>query len=287
MKLQERDHVAHQDHGGARHRRAPPAAGRPHQAEARRAARRWTSASRCCRRCSARRSCMRLLDKSNLQLDMTKLGFEQSQLDVTSRRRSTSPTAWCSSPAPPARARRPRSTRRSPSSTRSTTNISTAEDPVEFNLAGINQVQMHEDIGLNFAAALRALPAPGPRHHHGRRDPRLRDGRDRASRPRSPATWCSRRCTPTTRPSTVTRLLNMGIEPFLVTASVNLHPGPAPRAPRLRRAARSRRRGERGGARSTPACRPSRSRSRSRCTGARLPRPATTPATRAASRSTR
>ena len=45
------------------------------------------------------------------------------------------------------------------------------------------------------------VPAPGPGHHHGRRDPRLRDRRDRASRPRSPATWCSRRCTPTTRPS--------------------------------------------------------------------------------------
>ena len=55
----------------------------------------------------------------------------------------------------------------------------TAEDPVEFNLAGINQVQVHEDIGLNFAAALRSLPAPGPEHHPGRRDPRLRDGGDR------------------------------------------------------------------------------------------------------------
>ena len=57
-------------------------------------------------------------------------------------------------------------------------NISTAEDPVEFNFAGINQVQMHDDIGLNFARAAR-LPPPGPGHHHGRRDPRLRDRRDR------------------------------------------------------------------------------------------------------------
>ena len=81
--------------------------------------------------------------------------------------------------ARPARARRRRSTRRSPSSTRSTRNISTAEDPVEYNLHGINQVQMHEDIGLNFADRAARVPAAGPGHHHGRRDPRLRDGRDR------------------------------------------------------------------------------------------------------------
>jgi type IV pilus assembly protein PilB len=77
-------------------------------------------------------------------------------------------------------------------------NISTAEDPVEFNLAGINQVQMHEDIGLNFAAALRSFL---------RQDPdiimvgEIRDFEtaEIASRPRSRATWCCRRCTPTTR----------------------------------------------------------------------------------------
>ena len=82
---------------------------------------------------------------------------------------------------------------------KSTENISTAEDPVEFNLAGINQVQMHEDIGLNFAAALRSFL---------RQDPNIilvgeiRTSRPRKSpsRPRSRATWCCRRCTPTTRP---------------------------------------------------------------------------------------
>ena len=59
-------------------------------------------------------------------------------------------------------ARPPRSTRRSRSSTRPSTNISTAEDPVEYNLHGINQVQMHEDIGLNFAAALRSFLRQDP-----------------------------------------------------------------------------------------------------------------------------
>ena len=50
------------------------------------------------------------------------------------------------------------------------TNIMTAEDPVEFNLMGVNQVQVRENIGLNFAAALAQLPAPGPEHHPRRRN---------------------------------------------------------------------------------------------------------------------
>jgi type IV pilus assembly protein PilB len=104
---------------------------------------------------------MRLLDKGNLQLDMTKLGFEAKPL-ARSRTPSQAPTAWCWSPAPPGPARRPRCTRRCRSSTRSDENISTAEDPVEFNLHGINQVQMNDDIGLNFAAALRSFLRQDP-----------------------------------------------------------------------------------------------------------------------------
>ena len=61
----------------------------------------------------------------------------------------------------------------------SETNIMTAEDPVEFNLLGVNQVQVRESIGLNFAAALQKLPASGPQHYSGRRDPRLRNRRNR------------------------------------------------------------------------------------------------------------
>ncbi len=59
------------------------------------------------------------------------------------------------------------------------TNIMTAEDPVEFQLAGINQVQMKEQIGLNFASALARFFAAGPQHHSGRRNPRLRNGGNR------------------------------------------------------------------------------------------------------------
>ena len=58
-------------------------------------------------------------------------------------------------------------------------NIMTAEDPVEYNLDGINQVLVHEDIGLTFAAALKSFLRQDPEHHHGRRDPRHRDRVDR------------------------------------------------------------------------------------------------------------
>ena len=99
---------------------------------------------------------LRLLDKSNLQLDMTKLGFEEAQLKEF-KESIHQPFGMVLVTGPTG-------------SGKTTTlysalselngvgeNISTAEDPVEFNLGGINQVQMHEDIGLNFAAALRSF----------------------------------------------------------------------------------------------------------------------------------
>jgi len=101
------------------------------------------------------------------------------------------------------------------------TNISTAEDPVEYNLMGINQVQMHEDIGLNFAAALRSFL---------RQDPNIimvgeiRDFETAEIAVKAALTGHLVLSTLHTNdaPATVSRLLNMGVEPFLVTASVNL-----------------------------------------------------------------
>ena len=58
-------------------------------------------------------------------------------------------------------------------------NISTAEDPAEIQLPGVNQVNVNEKAGLTFATALRVVPAPGSGHHHGRRNPRPRDRRHR------------------------------------------------------------------------------------------------------------
>jgi type IV pilus assembly protein PilB len=104
---------------------------------------------------------------------------------------------------------------------KSTRNISTAEDPVEFNLPGINQVQMHEDIGLNFATTLRAFL---------RQDPNIimvgeiRDFETAEIGVKAALTGHLVLSTLHTNdaPSTISRLLNMGVEPFLVTASVNL-----------------------------------------------------------------
>jgi type IV pilus assembly protein PilB len=101
------------------------------------------------------------------------------------------------------------------------TNISTAEDPVEYNLVGINQVQMHDDIGLNFAAALRAFL---------RQDPdvimvgEIRDFETAEIAVKAALTGHLVLSTVHTNdaPSTVNRLLNMGIEPFLIGSSVNL-----------------------------------------------------------------
>ncbi len=102
-----------------------------------------------------------------------------------------------------------------------TANISTAEDPVEFNLVGINQVQMHEDIGLNFAAALRSFL---------RQDPdiimvgEIRDFETAEIGVKAALTGHLVLSTLHTNdaPSTINRLLNMGVEPFLVASSINL-----------------------------------------------------------------
>jgi type IV pilus assembly protein PilB len=163
---------------------------------------------------------LRLLDKANLQLDMTKLGFEETALKhfkesiykpygmvlVTGPTGSGKTTTLYSALA---------------ELNKVANNISTAEDPIEFNLAGINQVQMHEEIGLNFAAALRAFL---------RQDPdiimvgEIRDFETAEIGVKAALTGHLVLSTLHTNdaPSTINRLLNMGIEPFLVASSVNL-----------------------------------------------------------------
>jgi type IV pilus assembly protein PilB len=162
---------------------------------------------------------LRLLDKSNLQLDMTKLGFEQSQLDVF-QKAIHQPFGMVLVTGPTGSGKTTTLYSALSELNKVTENISTAEDPVEFNLAGINQVQMHEEIGLNFAAALRSFL---------RQDPdiimvgEIRDFETAEIAVKAALTGHMVLSTLHTNdaPSTVNRLLNMGIEPFLVASSVN------------------------------------------------------------------
>src|SRR6202011_4025947 len=163
---------------------------------------------------------MRLLDKDNLRLDMTKLGFEPESLakfeeaifkpwgmvlvtgPTGSGKTNTLYSALAKVNSPEV-------------------NIMTAEDPVEFNLPGINQVQMKEAIGLNFAATLRSFL---------RQDPNIilvgetRDFETAEIAIKAALTGHLVLSTLHTNdaPSTVNRLMNMGIEPFLVASSVHL-----------------------------------------------------------------
>ena len=121
---------------------------------------------------------MRLLDKGKLMLDMTKLGFEQESLTKLETQ-IQKPWGMVLVTGPTGSGKTNTLYSSISKLNTSETNIMTAEDPVEFNLLGVNQVQVRESIGLNFAAALQKLPPPGPQHHPGRRNPRLRNGGNR------------------------------------------------------------------------------------------------------------
>ena len=163
---------------------------------------------------------MRLLDKDKLMLDMTKLGFESEslrKLEVAINK----PWGMVLVTGPTGSGKT--NTLYSSISKINTpeTNIMTAEDPVEFNLVGVNQVQVRENIGLNFAAALRSFL---------RQDPNIilvgeiRDFETAEIAVKASLTGHLVLSTLHTNdaPSTISRLMNMGIEPFLVASSVNL-----------------------------------------------------------------
>ena len=163
---------------------------------------------------------MRLLDKSNLQLDMSKLGFDPKTLsDFQEAIHKPYGMVLITGPT---------------GSGKSTTlysglselnkldvNISTAEDPVEYNIMGINQVQVREEIGLTFAACLRSFL---------RQDPdiimvgEVRDLETAQIAVKAALTGHLVLSTLHTNdaPSTVDRLINMGVETFLLTSSINL-----------------------------------------------------------------
>jgi type IV pilus assembly protein PilB len=163
---------------------------------------------------------LRLLDKDKLMLDMTKLGFESeslSKLEIAIAK----PWGMVLVTGPTGSGKTNTLYSSISKVNTSETNIMTAEDPVEFNLVGVNQVQVRENIGLNFAAALRSFL---------RQDPNIilvgeiRDFETAEIAVKAALTGHLVLSTLHTNdaPSTINRLMNMGIEPFLVASSVNL-----------------------------------------------------------------
>jgi type IV pilus assembly protein PilB len=163
---------------------------------------------------------MRLLDKDKLMLDMTKLGFESESLKKLENAISK-PWGMVLVTGPTGSGKTNTLYSSIAKINTAETNIMTAEDPVEFNLVGVNQVQVRENIGLNFAAALRSFL---------RQDPNIilvgeiRDFETAEIAVKASLTGHLVLSTLHTNdaPSTISRLMNMGIEPFLVASSVNL-----------------------------------------------------------------
>lgn len=162
---------------------------------------------------------MRSLNKGNIQLDIAKLGFDTRQFDLF-KKGIYSPTGMVLVTGPTGSGKTTTLYSAITALNQISDNISTAEDPVEYNLEGINQVQVHKEVGLNFAAILRSLL---------RQDPdivlvgEIRDYETAEVAIQAALTGHIVLSTLHTNdaPSTVTRLVNMGIEPFLVVAALN------------------------------------------------------------------
>ena len=163
---------------------------------------------------------MRILDKGNLNIDMNKLGFQEQALKDFSYA-IAQPYGMVLVTGPTGSGKTTSLYSAISKINVPETNIMTAEDPVEYNLEGINQVLIHEDVGLTFAAALKAFL---------RQDPNIimvgeiRDLETAAIAIKAALTGHLVLSTLHTNdaPSTINRIIDMGIEPFLVASSVNL-----------------------------------------------------------------
>ena len=163
---------------------------------------------------------LRVLDKSNLQIDMTKLGFEKKQLQDFSDG-INNPYGMCLVTGPTGSGKTTTLYSGLAELNKVSCNISTAEDPVEFNFEGINQVNVRAESGVTFAKALKAFL---------RQDPdiimvgEIRDKEVGEIAVEAALTGHLVLSTLHTNDasSTITRLLNMGIEPFLVAGSLNV-----------------------------------------------------------------
>lgn len=163
---------------------------------------------------------LRLLDKSNLQLDMTKLGFEEEDLKIFKANIHV-PQGMVLITGPTGSGKTNTIYSALSELNQTDVNISTAEDPVEFNLEGINQVQMNADIGLTFADSLKSFL---------RQDPdiilvgEIRDFETAEIAFKAASTGHLVVSTLHTNdaPSTVVRLTEMGVAPYIITSTVNL-----------------------------------------------------------------
>jgi type IV pilus assembly protein PilB len=163
---------------------------------------------------------MRILDKGNLSLDLNRFGFEPTALQGFIRA-VESPYGMVLVTGPTGSGKTTTLYSALSRINRTDVNIMTAEDPVEYNLEGINQVQTHEEIGLTFARCLRAFL---------RQDPNvimvgeIRDSETGSIAVKAALTGHLVLSTVHTNdaPSTIDRLVDMGVEPFLVAASLNL-----------------------------------------------------------------
>jgi type IV pilus assembly protein PilB len=163
---------------------------------------------------------LRLLDKASLQLDMTKLGFEESAMEDF-KKAIRRPVGMILVTGPTGSGKTTTLYSALSELNKETENIITAEDPIEYNFMGINQVQMHEEIGLTFASSLRSFL---------RQDPdiimvgEIRDFETAQIAVQAALTGHLVLSTVHTNdaPGTITRLIDMGIEPFLIASAVIL-----------------------------------------------------------------
>lgn len=163
---------------------------------------------------------LRILNKGSLQLDLSKLGFEKEQLAIFSKG-IHAPNGMVLVTGPTGSGKTTTLYSALAELNKTTDNLSTVEDPIEYNLEGINQIQTHKEIGLTFAAVLRSLL---------RQDPdtilvgEIRDYETAEVAIQAALTGHLVLSTLHTNdaPGTITRLMNMGLEPFLVCSSTNV-----------------------------------------------------------------
>jgi len=163
---------------------------------------------------------LRLLDKSNLQLDMTKLGFEPEDLEVF-KKGIYAPQGMVLITGPTGSGKTTTIYSALADLNKSDVNISTAEDPVEFNLEGINQLQVNTDIGVTFSAALKTFL---------RQDPdiimvgeiRDLDTAEISAKAASTGHLVVSTLHTNDAPQTISRLLEMGVAPYVITSTINL-----------------------------------------------------------------